>query len=325
MSYFLGADLGGTKTHVLISDAEGRALGFGSGGPGNHETVGYEGASTSLRSATTAALHSAGLNADSITAAGFGVAGYDWPNERVPHLNMIASLGLGGKLELVNDVELGLLVGSPRLWGVALVSGTSCNCCGWDETRTHFGRVTGGGALFGENAGGSELMLRVAQVLAHAWTGRGQPTALTEVFCKRLGVPDGAALMQGLVSRELSLNAADAPLIFDAARQGDAVALDLVRWTGRELGEMACTVIHQLHFEALDFDLVQIGSLWEGSPLMTEETAAQVHSIAPGANLLRTHEPPVIGAVLLAMQTANLPVSHEVRQHLIESLRVLRQ
>ena len=43
MRYFLGADLGATKTHTLIVDENGNMLGFGESGPGNHETVGYDG------------------------------------------------------------------------------------------------------------------------------------------------------------------------------------------------------------------------------------------------------------------------------------------
>ena len=40
--FFLGIDAGGTKTHALIADENGRAAGFGSGGPGNWQSVGFE-------------------------------------------------------------------------------------------------------------------------------------------------------------------------------------------------------------------------------------------------------------------------------------------
>ena len=43
MRYYLGADVGATKTHVLIADDCGQAVGFGQSGPGNHESVGYGG------------------------------------------------------------------------------------------------------------------------------------------------------------------------------------------------------------------------------------------------------------------------------------------
>ena len=81
MRYYLGADLGATKTHTLIVDETGRALGFGESGPGNHESVGYDGMFQSMHSGMEQALRAAGLKKEDITGAGFGVAGYDWPSE----------------------------------------------------------------------------------------------------------------------------------------------------------------------------------------------------------------------------------------------------
>src|SRR3989304_2079545 len=81
MRYYLGADLGATKTHTLIIDEAGRALGFGESGPGNHESVGYDGMFQSMKSGMEQALRVAGLKKEEISGAGFGVAGYDWPSE----------------------------------------------------------------------------------------------------------------------------------------------------------------------------------------------------------------------------------------------------
>lgn len=319
-AFFLGADLGGTKTHVMIADETGRVVGFGEGGPGNHESVGYEGFRRSLHEAARGAFQTAGLRADRIAGSGFGVAGYDWPNEKTPTLNVISTLGLGGAVDLVNDVELGILAGSPRLWGVAVVSGTGCNCRGWDETRTRFGRVTGGGSEFGENAGAGELMFRTGIALGDAWTGAGPVTALTDAFCRRFNVPDLASLLQGLVCRDFQLSAADAPLVFEVATLGDQVALDVIRWAGQGLGRMANSVIRQLHFEDIDFDLVQIGSMFDGSPLLSDEMKKVVLETAPKVNFIRLHEPPAMGAVLLGMEAAGRQPSPTIRQNLIASL-----
>jgi len=318
-AYFLGADLGGTKTHCMIADETGRVLGFGEAGPGNHETVGYEGFQTNLHQAVFAALQSAGITKDQLAGSGFGVAGYDWPIEKEPSLNVIHTLGLSGAVELVNDTELGLLAGSPRLWGVAVVSGTGCNCRGWDAERKHFGRVTGGGVEFGENAGASELMFKVAGALGAAWTGRGPASALADAFCRKFAVKDLGELLQGLICHNFELSAADAPLVFEVARQGDPVAVSLVRWAGQELGEMACAVIRQLNFEEVDFDLVQIGGMWDGSPLLTEEMQKKVLAIAPLARLIRAHEPPVMGAVLLGFEAAGLRPTPEIRRMLSQT------
>jgi N-acetylglucosamine kinase-like BadF-type ATPase len=144
MAYFLGADLGGTKTHVMIADESGRALGFGEAGPGSHESVGYASSQQNLAKAVRQALQAANLSTEEISGSGFGVAGYDWPVQKAATMQIIEPLILGGVVELVNDTELGLLAGSPRFWGIAVVCGTGCNCRGWDKSHTHFGRVTPG-------------------------------------------------------------------------------------------------------------------------------------------------------------------------------------
>ena len=78
MRYYLGVDLGATKTHALIADKNGAALGFGESGPGNHETVGYDGMFASMQTALEQALNASALTKADIAGAGFGVAGFDW-------------------------------------------------------------------------------------------------------------------------------------------------------------------------------------------------------------------------------------------------------
>ena len=80
--YFLGVDVGSSKTHALIADEHGQVHGFGEAGGGNHETVGYEGLTEALHQATAEALRQANLSSDDIAGAGFGISGYDWPSER---------------------------------------------------------------------------------------------------------------------------------------------------------------------------------------------------------------------------------------------------
>jgi hypothetical protein len=39
MKYYLGLDIGSSKTHALIADESGQTVGAGLSGPGNHQTV----------------------------------------------------------------------------------------------------------------------------------------------------------------------------------------------------------------------------------------------------------------------------------------------
>jgi N-acetylglucosamine kinase-like BadF-type ATPase len=318
--YFLGIDVGGTKTHALIADETGQAVGFGEDGAGNHEVVGYAGLGAVLRAAAGQAFAAAGLSPAQVAGAGFGVAGYDWPSERKATLETIGTLGLDAPVEAVNDTLLGLLAGSAEGWGVAVVSGTGCNCWGWDQTRQHVGQVTGAGSMMGESAGASELVDKSVQMLAHEWTRRGPATQLTPAMVRYAGARDLPDLLEGLVNRRYILTAAAAPIVFQTAAAGDVVALDIIRWAGRELGELANAVIRQLAFENLAFDVVQVGSMFGGSPLLTESMCRTIMAVAPGARLTRLTAPPVVGAAVLGMELAGWAPTAAVRERLIRSV-----
>jgi N-acetylglucosamine kinase-like BadF-type ATPase len=320
MRYFLGADIGATKTHALLADEAGLVVGFGSAGPGNHEAVGYDGLVAALDSAVREALAAAGLTKELVAGAGFGVAGYDWPSEREPTLRAIGSLGLQAAVEAVNDTLPGLLAGAAEGWGVAVVSGTGCNCRGWDRSRQREGKVTGHGTWMGEASGASELVLKALQVIAQAWTRRGPPTELTSAFVEHTGSHSVDEMLESLTTGRIEVQADAAPLVFQVAAGGDPVAMDLIRWAGCELGELACAVIRQLEFEGLAFDVVLVGSMFDGGRMLVEPMRETIHALAPGARLLRLTVPPVIGAVLLGMEQVGL-AALERRETLIDSAR----
>jgi N-acetylglucosamine kinase-like BadF-type ATPase len=318
--YFLGVDVGATKSHVLIADNLGQALGLGTGGCGNPDSVGYDGFAEVLRTATDEALAAAGITRDEIAGAGFGIGGYDWPSQREPILQAIGTLGLDAPLEPVNDAVIGLVAGAEAGWGVAVVAGTSCNCWGWDRDR-RIGRMTGHSWL-GEAAGGSELVLKAIQAVALEWTWRGPPTRLSSAFVELTNAQDVAGLLEGLSAGHIHLGSEAAPLVFRVAAEGDPVAQELILWAGRELGSMANGVIRQLGFEALAFDVVLAGSFFNGSPLVAVTMREVIHSVAPDARLVRLHVPPVVGGVLLGMEQAGMKHA-AVREALIASTNEL--
>ena len=125
MSVYLGIDVGGSKTHALLTDEQCAILGMGESGPGNHESVGYDGLIHAMQTAFQQAASQHSITPDQIQGAGFGIAGYDWPSERQDTLDAITHLGLNCPITLVNDAVLGLHAGSKNGWGVNLIAGTS--------------------------------------------------------------------------------------------------------------------------------------------------------------------------------------------------------
>ncbi len=320
--YFLGVDIGGTKSHALLADEQGRIVGFGEAGPGNHEVVGYDGLRQVLQKITEQALHAAGILRTQIAGAGFGVAGYDWPSELPPTQDAIKTLNLGCPIEVVNDTVIGLVAGAEDGWGIALVAGTSNNCWGWDEQH-NIGRVIGGGMMFGEHAGSYELVWQAVVAIAREWTRRGPATALTPAFVEHFEARDAAHLLEGIQLGYFHPGPGLAPLVFQVAESGDEVARGLIRWAGEELADLAKGVIRQLRFQDRAFDVVLVGSMFNGGPMLLDPMKASIFSEAPRARFVRLDAPPVLGAVLLGMQRAQLPIS-ALRPNLIETYQDFR-
>ena len=324
MRYYLGADLGATKTHTLIVDETGRALGFGESGPANHESVGYDGMFQSMHDGLEQALRSARLKKEQISGAGFGVAGYDWPSEVEATVAVIDRLGLNAPYKFVNDAVPGLIAGSDEGWGVVVVSGTGSNCRGWDREHKREGRVTGHGVLMGEGAGGSELMHRCMQIVGYSWTKRLPRTALADAIIAYVGAKDLEDLMRGYTTYEYQIGAEAARIVFRVAEEGDEAARDLICWAGTELGEMANAVIRQLQFENLTFNVVMTGSMFEGGAPLIEPMRETIQKLAPKARLVRLRVPPVVGAVILGMEADGFQASPEIRKTINETISVVR-
>ncbi|MBN1221253.1 MAG: hypothetical protein JXM69_20180 [Anaerolineae bacterium] len=322
-AYFLGVDTGATKSHALVADEAGRALGLAAGGPGNPMSIGYEAFAGLLADLTHQAVTAAGINKDQIVGAGFGIGGYDWPSQRADALVAIDAIGLQAQVDIVNDAVIGLLAGTAAGWGVGVVAGTSCNAWGLDR-QLRRGRMTGFSWL-GEAAGGHELVLKALQAVAHEWTRRGPATRLSQALAEYAGVKDVEALLTGLTLDTLEVGPEAAPVVFRVAAEGDLVAEELIRWAGRELASMAIGVIRQLNFEAETFEVVLAGSFFKGSPVLADVMRQTIHVVAPGARFVRLDVPPVVGGVVLGMKLAGLDTA-AVRAALVKSTEgLLRQ
>ena len=308
----------------VVTDETGRAVGFGESGPGNHESVGYEGMYQAMHQGLEQALHAAGLTRADIAGAGFGVAGYDWPSEYEPTASVIDRLGLSSPYKFVNDTVPGLVAGAEEGWGVVVVSGTGSNCRGWDREHKREGRVTGHGVLMGEGAGGSELLHRGMQLVGYAWTRRGPLTKMADALVEFVGAKDLEDLMRGYTTYEYQVGAEAAPVVFRVAEEGDPVARELIHWAGCELGEMANAVIRQLEFENLAFDVVMTGSMFEGGPRLIEPMRETIHSLAPRARLVRLQVPPVLGAAILGMEAASCKATPSIRKTMADTVSSVR-
>ena len=319
MKYFLGIDVGSSKTHALIVKETGRCVGFGKSGSGNHQSVGYDGLTHVLRESFAQACEMAGVDAAAIAGAGFGVAGYDFPSDREGHLQSIASLGLSCPLEVVNDGMNGLLAGATRGIGVNVTAGSSNNCRGRGKQGQE-GRIVGNGIMFGEFGGAYEIAARGLQMVNYAWIKRIPPTVLTQIYIEAAGAKDEVDLMEGLSSSHYHLFPYLAVRVIEAARQGDAAASEVVEWAGEELGWLAISVARQIEMQDDDVEIIQSGSVFQAGELITEPMRKVVLEHCPKARLIPLDGPPVVGAVILGMEQVHFD-GYAVRNTMVQTAK----
>ena len=65
---------------------------------------------------------------------------------------------------------------------------------------------------------------------------------------------------------------------------------------------MVLGVMRQLAFEDLEFEVIMIGSTFNGGPLLVNPFKEAILEIANGAKFVSLSVPPVIGGVLLGME-----------------------
>ncbi len=321
MRYFIGVDVGSSKTHALIANEEGNCIGFGTAGGGNHQGVGYERLMEVLQKSFQGASEMSGIAKDQIAGAGFGVAGYDFPSERADHLQAIAPLGLSCPVEIVNDGANGLISGTSHGIGVNVTAGSGNNCRGRGKNGKE-GRIVGNGVMFGEYGGAIEIVYRAMQFVNYAWIKRTPPTNLTKIFLEATGAKDETDLMEGLSHDHYHLFPYIAIDVTNAAQEGDHAALEVIRWSGKELGWLAVSVARQIEMENEAVEIVQSGSVFEAGDIIIEPMRDLIMKHVPKAKMIRLDGPPVVGPLMLGMQMAGID-PYPMRKKLIESAKDL--
>jgi N-acetylglucosamine kinase-like BadF-type ATPase len=121
----LGVDAGNSKTVALVAGPDGAVLGAGRGGPGDiYGAAGEAAALAEIERAIEAALRDAGVDPAAIDAAGFSMAGADWPEDFALLEAAMAERGYGRRRTIVNDAIGALWAAIPDGVGLVIACGT---------------------------------------------------------------------------------------------------------------------------------------------------------------------------------------------------------
>jgi len=64
--------------------------------------------------------------------------------------------------------------------------------------------------------------------------------------------------------------------------------------------------------------------MFEGGAMLIEPMRATIHQLAPKAKLVRLTAPPVLGAVMLGMEAADMPITPAIRKTMLATISSTR-
>ncbi len=316
--FLAGVDGGGTKTTALVADERLTILGEGHSGPSNFLRVGVEVAVTAILEALEDACRRAGLVPANLRALGIGLAGIAHPAHyrrmREALLRaLVERLAYGTRdpqqvenIVLTTDAEIALYGATDGQPGVVIISGTGSIAYGVNA-RGQKARSGGWGPTFGDEGSGYDIARRALTAVASAYDGRMPPTLLTERVCRYFGIESPAELPRVIYGDATSPNIAPlSEVVIQAAREGDAVAREILREAGWELARTAIAVIKRLRLQQEAFRVSYVGGVFSAGELILEPIRQKIREVAPKAELSPPRFPPAVGALKLALARLGL-------------------
>ncbi len=230
--YYLAIDGGGTKTALVLADAEGKLLRSHRAPACNPVDIGIERAREILREAIAAVC--AGIPYGQITLFA-GIAGGTSAGMKEKLFEFFDTLGFCA-FENDSDSRNIIAAGMGDADGIAMILGTGV--CAFTQIAGVRSRVAGWGYLIDDGGSGYNLGRDALSAYFRAADGRAAPSPLTEeVECIADG--DATAIMTYVYGEGKRAVASFAPAVFAAAERRDALAIAIIERNMREAAEIA--------------------------------------------------------------------------------------
>jgi N-acetylglucosamine kinase-like BadF-type ATPase len=301
MRLFLGVDGGQSNTTALVGDESGRVIGVGHGGPCNH--VGKaEGREKFLR-AVGGCLRDAGFEDAEFEAACLGFSGGAEDKDA-----LVRELIKAKRYVVTHDAFIALMGATAGEPGVVTIAGTGSIAFGRNrEGKT--ARAGGWGYVFGDEGGGFDLVRQALRASLRYEQGWGPKTSLREALISSAGATSTDDLLHRFYTDEYPRErvAAFAKLVDRTARDGDAVAREILLTGAQQLATIAGAVRAQIFDENAACRISYLGGVFR-----SEILAGRFRMLMELKEGNRVAEPvygPAAGALIEAYRAAGVTIS----------------
>lgn len=298
--YFLGVDGGQSSTSALVGDESGQIVGVGRAGPCNHVSTAESHARfrDAIGGAVRTALQATGLAEVRFMGACLGLSGGPADKEA-----LVREIVMAEHYRITNDAVIALLGATAGEPGVIAIAGTGSIAYG-RNAEGHTARAGGWGYVFGDEGGAFDLVRQALRAALRHEEGWGHATALREALLEATGATDMNDLLHRFYTPEFPRPriASYSKLVDQAARQGDAIAREILLGGAQALASFVAAVRRQLFHRGELARTSYIGGVFQSDILRERFTLlAALEGDAP------VHPPafgPAAGALIEAYRLA---------------------
>lgn len=319
----IAVDGGGSKTDAVALDLNGRILGVALGSGSNPQTIGVAAAVTVVDSLVNELLEPLGRASEpqaAVLQASVYLSGLDLAVEVATFRAALDPLPwTKGQAPFVadNDMFALLRAGTEEPNAVAVVCGTGINCVGVRADGEH-ARFDALGVISGDWGGGGFLGEQALWHAARAIDARGGPTVFTTSIPAHFGLPSVQAVIEAFHFGRLSSSRFPelAPLVLAAADDGDQAAFAILDRQAEEIVSMAVSAITRLELSDTALPVVLGGGvLATANARLIAGITAGLAVKAPLARVDLVRARPILGAAMLALESAGVDRSAIARAH----------
>lgn len=307
----VAVDGGNSKCDAAVVGFDGTVLATGRGPGFRPQSDGPDVAVGVLLALVARVLDRAGASAADVAHLTAYLANVDLPDQEARLEKTLLDRGVAAGVTVGNDTFALLRGGAAAGWGVAVVCGAGINCLGVAPDG-RVARFPALGPFTGDWGGGAELGRAALWHAVRAEDGRGPRTALAAALAAHFGVERatdaGLGLYLGDIDPARLLEVA--PLLLDAAETGDAVALGVVDRLAEEVCLLGTVALRRLDLLDGPAEVVLGGGILAARrPVLMTRVAERYRRAAPRARLVVPEAPPLLGAVLAALDQVSAPES----------------
>lgn len=318
--YYIGIDGGGTKTTFTMIDNNGCKLAQHIMGTTHYEQVGFDGVENVLSSGLNKLIELSNIDKTYIQSAFLGLPGYgEVKSVKIKIDDIVNKVFKGIKVEVGNDVEVGLYGSLAGREGINIVSGTGSIALGRDS-KGNFRRCGGWGDYIGDEGSAHWIGKKTLEVFSKEADNRLDRGLIYKSIREKLSIDDDFEIIDYAlndIKKDRTKIASLSTICFESAKNNDKNAMKIFEDASYELSLLVKMIINELDFSNEILVSYSGGVFKSGdiilNPLRENLKDYNIKFIEPVLG-------PDMGACLLAYKLQNEEISEEFVNNMIKNL-----